>query len=130
MIFSLRVDGLDDIGEKYEELLESVIDSKTPEKAANQFADLLEAATPVGFTGKLKKSVLVEQIDDSSFAAGYSSGVERPGNPKLDSVLQVSKTGRSVLWASQDELEDIFSDVLGSFRGDSVMLAGYREEVG
>lgn len=126
MTFKLKVEGLDTIGEAYESLLESVIDSDSPKSAAERFADALEARTPVGFTGKLKRSVLVEQIDDATFAAGYSIGVERPGNEVLDAR---KKKGRSVLWVSEDELSDIFDDVARSFPSESVLMAGYKEDV-
>jgi len=126
MTFSLKVRGLDEIADVYESMLESVIASDSPEATAGKFSDMLEARTPVGFTGKLKKSVLVEKIDDATYAAGYSIGVERPGEPLLDAK---KKTGRSVLWATQDELADVFDDVLASFNGDSVLVAGLKEDV-
>jgi hypothetical protein len=123
--FSLKVEGLAEIEDVYDGFLESVIESDAPETTAKRFADSLEARTPIGFTGKLKATVLVEQIDDYTFAAGFSSGVERPGNTVLDAK---KKTGRSVLWVGRDELEDIFEDAIGEFRGESVLMAGIKED--
>lgn len=88
---------------------------------AGQFKARLTDATPIGYSGKLKKSVIA-QVDDEEAIVGYEEGVETAGNPKLDSVTRPRTRGRSVLWVSAESLEELLAQEFEDFEGTAVSV--------
>ena len=88
---------------------------------ANQFKVRLTDATPVGYSGKLKKSVIA-QVDEEEAVVGYEEGVEKAGNPKLDSVTRPRTRGRSVLWVHAESLEELLAQEFEDFEGTAVSV--------
>jgi hypothetical protein len=107
VIASLR-----DVGETLD--TDSVLD-----RVASGFAARLSAATPVGFSGRLKSSVV---YDPESFEVGYSEGVERLGNPELDSVTRPRTRGRSVVWVKPEELKTIMDETVDAYKPEVISI--------
>lgn len=111
--------------------LPTVLDRKKAfTEAADQFKARLTDATPIGYSGKLKKSVLA-QADDEEARVGYEEGVETSGNPKLDSVTRPRTRGRSVLWVPSGDLEELLAQELEDFEATavSVLEASFAEQI-
>jgi hypothetical protein len=110
-----------------EEVLDAIrripasIDTKSVfSDVSEKFADRLRAATPPGYSGRLEKSVLW-QSDEEEGLVGYDEGVERAGNPALDSVIRPNTRGRSVLkWVAVDELESILEETFTAYAPEAV----------
>lgn len=110
-----------------EEVLDAIrripasIDTKSVfSDVSEKFADRLRAATPPGYSGRLEKSVLW-QSDEEEGLVGYDEGVERAGNPALDSVIRPNTRGRSVLkWVAVDELESILEEAFTAYAPEAV----------
>lgn len=86
--------------------------------AAQRASAIVREKTPPGFTGKLGFSASYDVTEDG-FVVGYSQGVEKAGNPRLDSVRSPRTAGRSVFtrirrWVSVDELERTLDDAIDS----------------
>ena len=97
---------------------------------SNQFKARLVDATPIGYSGKLKKSVIAE-VDEEQALVGYEEGVETAGNPKLDSVTRPRTRGRSVLWVHAESLEELLAQEFEDFEGTavSVLEESFAEQI-
>lgn len=116
----VELKGVDEVIEAIRSLPTS-FDTKTVFSAVSErFADRLRAATPPGYSGRLAKSVLW-QADEDEGLVGYEEGVERAGNPALDSVIRPRTRGRSVLkWVAVDELESILEETFTAYAPEAV----------
>lgn len=116
----VELKGVDEVIEAIRSLPTS-FDTKTVFSAVSErFADRLRAATPPGYSGRLAKSVLW-QADEDEGLVGYEEGVERAGNPSLDSVIRPQTRGRSVLkWVAVDELESILEETFTAYSPEAV----------
>lgn len=102
----------------------SVLDrEKAFTDASSQFRQRLTEVTPVGYSGKLKKSVIAEVGPDEAMV-GYEKGVETAGNPKLDSVLKPRTRGRSVLWVPAEDLEEMITQEFEDFQDVALTVLG------
>ena len=129
-MITFEIRGLDEFVDKLKSL-PSVIDRQGPLKeVSSKFESVLVEATPPGYSGKLKNSV-VSAVSDEEAIVGYEGGVETAGNPKLDSVTRPRTRGRSVLWVRVDSLEQVFEDAFGSFSSEaaSVLESRFAEQV-
>ena len=99
----------------------SVIDREVvTTSVAEKFVARLRAATPVGYSGRLRESVLYETGEELA-VVGYDEGVETAGNPELDSVLRPRKRVRSVLkWSPVDELTSVMANTFDGFSSEAV----------
>ena len=99
------------------------------EEAAQTFSARLRAATPPGYSGKLRDSVIYEASDEESLV-GYEEGVETSGNPKLDSVREGRTRGGSVLsrkkWVQASDLESVLQETFDSFSDEAVEVLEKR----
>lgn len=91
------------------------------EGAASEFQSRLSSATPVGYSGRLQKSVVSVQ-DGDQFLVGYEEGVETAGNPDLDSVLKPRTRGKSVLWVPAATLGEILEAEVQSFQPEALSI--------
>lgn len=103
------------------------------EDVAQQFSARLRAATPKGYSGRLKDSVIYA-VDDEQAEVGYEAGVETAGDPSLDSVLKPRRKSKSVLarnWVKADQLESVLQEAFEAYAPDGVILMESRllEEV-
>lgn len=101
------------------------------DEVSQQFSARLRAATPLGYSGKLRDSVVWES-DDEEAVVGYEEGVEKAGNPKLDSVIRPTTSGRSVLrWTPVDELEGVMEETFDAYSSTavSVMETRFSEQI-
>lgn len=99
-------------------------------RVASEFHQKLASATPIGYSGKLQKSVVAE-VDDEQGVVGYEQGVEKAGNPKLDSVTRPRTRGRSVLWVHVESLEEIATQAFEDYQDTaiSVMESAFLEQL-
>ena len=116
----IEVRGLDELIRSIEKM--AVIDVRPAvSAAASTFADKLRAGTPVGYSGKLKSSVVQDDEDEHS-EVGYEAGVETAGDPELDSVIRPKKAVRSVLvWTRPKELAGVLAATFDSYEGEGVL---------
>jgi hypothetical protein len=123
--------GVDEVKDALRRIV-TVIDRKPVlTEVAQTFADRLRAATPVGYSGNLKKSVLWE-VEDDEAVVGYSSGVEKDGEPRLDGVLKPRTRGTSVLkWVPPEDLEAILEDTLSAYATEGVLFmeSAFAEQI-
>lgn len=124
-MISVRLEGLDEVAAAVRRLPASIDTKSAFENAAQTFSARLRADTPLGYSGKLKDSVLYE-LDDESTHVGYESGVETAGDPSLEGVTRVSTRGRSVVsrkkWVQVGELETVLEECLSNNSDDVVEL--------
>lgn len=99
-------------------------------RVSSQFKQRLSSATPVGYSGKLQRSVVAE-VDDHHGVVGYEEGVEKAGNPKLDSVTRPRTRGRSVLWVHVESLEELATQEFEDYQDTavSVMESAFLEQL-
>ena len=100
------------------------IDRRTVfEDVAETFADRLRASTPLGYSGKLKDSVVYKATNESS-EVGYESGVETAGNTVLDGIKRPVTRGRSVLrvWVKASDLESVMEETFSAFADEAVTM--------
>lgn len=118
----VRIKGLNEIIAKLEKI-PARIDSETVLGEASEiFAARLRAATPKGYSGKLKDSVIYESEGEEAFV-GYEREVETAGNPDLDSVIRPKTRGRSVLkWVSTDELGTVLEETFDVYSPEGVLF--------
>lgn len=127
-MITLEVTGLSDLVESLRRLPTSLNRSPVFEEVAQQFSARLRAATPVGYSEKLKDSVLYE-VGELEARVGYEPGVETAGDESLDSVLQPRQRGRTVLsrnWVRPLELEVILQETLDAYTGDAASVMESR----
>ena len=128
-MISITLTGLAETIEAIQKLPTTVGGKPAFEEAAQVFSARLRAATPPGYSGKLKDSVIYE-ADARESVVGYEQGVETSGNPKLDSVRDVKTRGSSVLsrrkWVQTSDLESVLQETFDSYADDAVTLLEQR----
>jgi hypothetical protein len=118
--------GLSDVIRELKALPKAVENSGVTGEVSEIFASRLRAATPAGYSGKLKDSVIYGESNDGAFA-GYEREVETAGNPKLDSVIRPKIKGRSVLvWVTTDELGSVLEETFDSYVSEGVSFMERR----
>jgi hypothetical protein len=129
-MISLEIQGLEETIAAIRDVPTVLDREKAFSEVASQFKDRLIEVTPVGYSGRLKRSVIAE-VEADEARVGYESGVETAGNPKLDSVLRVRTRGRSVLWVPVDDLEETLAQEFEDFEGVamSVLEASFAESL-
>lgn len=121
----IRLIGVDGVVRQLKSLPESIEKSDAFESVAEIFAARLRAATPRGYSGRLKDSVIFEASEERAIV-GYEQEVETAGNPSLDSVVRPQTRGRSVLrWVSADELGTVLEETFDAYAAEGVL---YLEE--
>lgn len=132
-MITVELQGLDELIEAVRKIPTS-IDRKTVfEDVAQQFSARLRAATPKGYSGKLRDSV-VYSADDEQGEVGYEQGVETAGDSSLDSVIRPRRRGKSVLarnWVKPDELEAVLQETFDAYasEGSVFMETRFAEEL-
>ena len=122
----VKVTGLNEVIDELRRLPSSIDRAIVLDEAAEIFAARLRAATPIGYSGKLKDSVIYESSEDVA-SVGYEQEVETAGNPKLDSVIRPRTRGRSVLkWVSSDELGTILEETFDAYASEGVLFMEER----
>jgi len=117
-VISLELTGLEEAIAAVRSLPTTIGMESAFESAAQRASAILREQTPPGFTGQLGAAASYK-MTDGGFVVGYSRGVERRGNPRLDSVRRPRTAGRSVLnrprrWVTVDELRDNLEDTIDS----------------
>jgi len=122
----LKVTGLSEVIAELKKLPSSIDRTPVLDETADIFAARLRAATPSGYSGKLKDSVIYESSEEVAFV-GYEKEVETAGNPALDSVTRPRTRGRSVLkWVSEDELEAVLEETFDAYSAEGVLFMEER----
>jgi hypothetical protein len=122
----VKVTGLGEVIAEIKKLPSSIDSAPVLEEVAEIFAARLRAATPKGYSGRLKDSVIYESSEDVA-SVGYEKEVETAGNPALDSVTRPRTRGRSVLrWVSEDELEAVLEETFDSYAPEGVLFMEER----
>lgn len=117
-MITVKVDGVQQVAKNLRDI-PSVLDAKQLSlDLAAKFSARLYDATPLGFTGRLPRSVLWG-ADGEEGVVGYSKGVERDGNPELDRRQSVTR------WVPADELESVLDGESAAYSQDAVI---YSEE--
>ena len=118
----MKITGLKEVVAELKKLPTSIDRAPVFEEVAEIFAARLRAATPKGYSGKLKDSVIYEATDEEAFV-GYEREVETAGNPDLDSVIRPKTKGRSVLkWVSADELGTVLEETFDAYSAEGVLF--------
>lgn len=125
-MISVSLEGVSDVVASVLSLPDKIGAKSSLDAAASSFAARLRAATPAGYSGKLRDSVIYSQESDVSVAVGYESGVETAGNESLDSVRAVRTKGKSVIqrkkWVQVSELETVLSETFDSYADEAVSM--------
>jgi hypothetical protein len=132
-VISVEVQGLEEVIDAIRKIPTSIDRKAVFEDVAQQFSARLRAATPKGYSGRLKDSVIYDASDEQA-EVGYEQGVETSGDSSLDSVLRPKKRGKSVLarnWVRPSELEAILAETFEAYAADglSVMESRFVEEL-
>lgn len=117
-MITVSLEGVADVVAAIRALPTSISTEPALEEIGQTFSARLRAATPKGYSGKLKDSVLYEvSSGGGEVVVGYESGVETAGNDRLDSVRKARTRGRSVLrtWVKAEELESVLSDTFDAY---------------
>lgn len=118
----MRITGLNEVISELKRLPSSIDRAPVLEEVAEIFAARLRAATPRGYSGRLKDSVIYEASGEEAFV-GYEREVETAGNPALDSVIRPNTRGRSVLkWVSADELSTVLEETFDAYAPEGVLF--------
>ena len=122
----LKVTGLNEVIAELKKLPSSIDRALVLDETADIFAARLRAATPSGYSGKLKDSVIYESSEEVA-SVGYEQEVETAGNPALDSVIRPRTQGRSVLkWVSSDELGTVLEETFDAYASEGVLFMEER----
>jgi hypothetical protein len=122
----VKITGLNEVIAELKKLPSSIDRTPVLEEVSEIFAARLRAATPKGYSGKLRDSVIYEALDDEAFV-GYEREVETAGNPALDSVIRVATRGRSVIkWVSTDELGTVLEETFDAYAAEGVLFMEER----
>lgn len=132
----LLVTGIEETQSALLRLSEGGLSSPAVEAAAREFAGVVAARTPPGYSGKLPDSVTYE-IREGTAVVGYEPGVDTAGGDENSSVIRPRTVGKTVIrrkdqgsstrkrWVSADDLESVLQESLSdSF--DQVMEAAER----
>lgn len=126
-MIDVTLDGLEDVLAEIRDIPTSLDTRTVFSDVAQKFASRLRAATPKGYSGKLRDSV-VFYSDSEAAEVGFEAGVETSGNSSLDSVLEPQTRGRSVLrqWVQTDELESVLEETFDGFSEEAVSIMTER----
>lgn len=131
-MIDVSLEGVDDVIKTLQKIPTSIDRESVFSDVSQRFAARLRAATPKGYSGKLRDSVVFTS-DESSGEVGYEPGIETAGDSSLDSVLRAKPKGRSVLrrWVKPDELESVLQESFDQFATEAVtfMADRFSEEV-
>lgn len=124
------VEGMEEVIASLKELPTVIDRRRVFSDVASQMKQRLTSVTPLGYSGKLKRSV-VSEVDEEQAVVGYEEGVETAGNPRLDSVIRPRTKGRSVLWVHVQDLEEMAKQEFDDFSevAVSVMESGFLEQI-
>lgn len=124
-MITASIDGLGEVKSSVLSLASMIEPRKHLSDVSESFAARLRAATPVGYSGKLRDSVIYS-VDDTQATVGYEQGVETAGRESLDSVRSVRTRGRSVIqrkkWVTPGELEAVLQETFDSYSDEAVAL--------
>ncbi len=116
----VKITGLNEVVGELKKLPSTIRLGDIYTDTAEIFAARLRAATPPGYSGTLKDSVIYEASDDEALV-GYEKDVETAGNPQLDSVIRPKTKGRSVLkWVPADELATVLEETFDAYAAEGV----------
>ena len=132
-MITVELQGLDELLETIRKIPTSLDRQAVFEDVSQQFSARLRAATPKGYSGKLRDSVVYSASDEQG-EVGYESGVETAGDSSLDSVIRPKKRGKSVLarnWVRPSELEAVLQETFDAYtsEGASLMETRFAEEM-
>lgn len=118
-MISVSLEGMDDVMAAIRRIPSSLGTETALEEVGQQFSARLRAATPKGYSGRLRDSV-VSDMTGGVMLVGYEEGVETAGNPKLDSVRVASTRGRSVLrkWVQAEDLESVLEETFDAYASE------------
>jgi len=122
---SIVLEGLDDVVSSVRAFPASVDTSSAFEEIGQEFSARLRAATPKGFSGRLKDSVMYElAAEGDEVVVGYEEGVQTAGDEKLDSVRRPRTKGSSVLrrWIQAEDLESVLEETLDAYADEAVSV--------
>lgn len=122
----VKITGLNEVISELKKLPSSIDQGQVLGEVSEIFAARLRAATPKGYSGKLKDSVIYESSEEGAFV-GYEKEVETAGNPALDSVIRPRTRGRSVIkWVSTDELGTVLEETFDAYAAEGVLFMEER----
>lgn len=122
----VKITGLSEVVAELKKLPSSIDQGKVFGEVSEIFAARLRAATPNGYSGRLKDSVIYEASNDEALV-GYEREVETAGNPELDSVIRPRTRGRSVLkWVPADELGTVLEETFDAYAAEGVTFMEER----
>ena len=126
-MIDISTDGLDDVIDALRSLPTSIDREPVFADVSQRFAARLRAATPKGYSGKLRDSV-VYSADSDSGVVGYEPGVETAGDSSLDSVTRLKTKGRTVLkrWVKPEELESVLTEAFDAYASEAVSVMSER----
>lgn len=132
-MIAVELQGLDELIETIRRIPTSLDRQSVFEDVSQQFSARLRAATPKGYSGKLRDSV-VYSADDEQGEVGYETGVETAGDSSLDSVIKPKRRGKSVLarnWVRPAELEAVLQETFDAYasEGTVFMESRFAEEL-
>lgn len=123
----VSLDGLEDVLQSIRDIPTSLNTRAVFDEVGQKFSARLRAATPKGYSGKLRDSVVFTSDEDGA-EVGYESGVETSGDSSLDSVLKPKTRGKSVLrqWVKADDLESVLEETFDGFADEAVSVMEER----
>jgi hypothetical protein len=132
-VITVELQGLDELLESIRNIPTSIDRQAVFEDVAQRFSARLRAATPKGYSGKLRDSVIYS-ADGEQGEAGYEAGVETAGDASLDSVIKPKKRSKSVLarnWVRPSELEAVLQETFDAYasEGSVYMESRFAEEL-
>lgn len=132
-MITVEIQGLDELLETIRKIPTSLDRQSVFEDVSQQFSARLRAATPKGYSGRLRDSV-VYSADDEQGEVGYEVGIETAGDPSLDSVIKPKGRGKSVLarnWVKPAELESVLQETFDAYasEGSVFMESRFAEEL-
>jgi hypothetical protein len=129
-MIGIEIQGLEETIDALQALPTVIDRGQVFSQVSTQFKQKLTAVTPAGYSGKLQRSV-IDEVSDEQAVVGYEAGVEKAGNPKLDSVTRPRTRGRSVLWVRVEDLEDLATQEFEDFEDTavSVMESAFLEQL-
>lgn len=127
-MITVELQGLDELIETIRRIPTSLDRQSVFEDVSQQFSARLRAATPKGYSGKLRDSV-VYSADDEQGEVGYETGVETAGDSSLDSVIKPKRRGKSVLarnWVRPAELEAVLQETFDAYTSEGAVFMESR----
>jgi hypothetical protein len=126
-VIDISIEGLDDVMEALRRVPTSLDRETVFADVSQRFSARLRAATPKGYSGQLRDSVVFSS-DAESGEVGYEPGVETSGDSSLDSALRPRTRGRSVLkkWVKPEELESVLEETFDAYAPEGVKFMSTR----